>query len=117
MTQEEAEQLILAVCRYLEDDPSVKAYISDGVEKIITRFVNKPPYVTTIYNYADDDNEIINKENPLYGEITFEKAGIGVSVDFHNHAECEQMDMVLTRAEFEQLRDNIDKMLEYLGDE
>lgn len=114
MTQEEAQQLIAQV---QDINTSVdKQYflsLTKDIEKIITRFANKPPKegYTQRINFQNDDD--------LMGFVTIKPYEYEKNkyVDIHLSRDGKTLELTLNSLELKQLRDNINKMLEWLDEQ
>lgn len=111
MTSEEAQELIAEINKLTTKDKIydnnqvIDSFIlSSQVEKIITRFANKPPYLVCLNSQATCYIEI--KPHEQYIDTYY----------FHHLNEDKELDYSLwvTKHELKQLCDNINKMLEWL---
>lgn len=107
MTAEEAQQLITEIKNGRPFDNLM--FEVEYIEKIITRFANKPPFTSIIkYGGFKDAYFILEKSSDSND----------CRISFANHGGKEkEVFLFVNPTQLKDMRDNINKMLEYLDNE
>ena len=115
MTNEEAEQLIAEINKHTkefelgEDDKQGVRYIPIyGIEQIIKRFANKPPECGLDVSIWGEESVLANMNMKLVGNR--------VDITIRNTCTTHSNFISFEKEDLMRLRDNCNKILEYLND-